>query len=785
MEKRLCPICSRQNDSQDTHCWFCNAELPPFSPENDQPIDWLSELKNTDLNLEVSSSPFESNQDQNQPEKEAGEFTPDWLQKIRSREAAEREEKKANEERYWAEKRSKEGLPDWLRSLNEDANQLASSPEEIKPALESGNEPSIDLLKSDDAGNSAKTEDWLDSLKSWQQPAEEKIEVSTSQTEEPPIESIPEEAFEDSQKITLPNDDFDLNKIFSLSEDKADQEVQPTSANDAGKNEELIEDQPILPEGFNPLDQLFEYEKEAADAGIVPSEHDIDINEIEPQKPVDSSPFLENLDDILPFNEFDQALEPKEPEPKLEFEPDQNDDLKANSSSNTLPEDEPPVFKGEAKPFESGVDSAVNPFTLDEKITEPFTLDDLPEWLADIKPGEKPSIPVKPKVRRPVVDDGTPMPEKGKLPVWLDARRPVEAIDIPIAVEKPKPSEATSDGEEAGKSSMESEIVAPAITGTPAELGEGLKISNRQKTNAALLSVIATSVEPVEVSARTAVKIGNQSVWRSLLAIVFLMVAILGGTVLKEYYLQPELFPEEVVHTFNLVNTIPLDKPVLIAGDFDAGFAGEIRLTFQPVLEQMMRRGLNFALMAINPVDSALLESQIANGLTAVPSFDAKNKVVDLGYFPGGAIAIQNMGNSFSNAVRLTADLFDTSTHEITKNVHLLSDFGAIVVVTDKSENARVWIEQIQPELGDTPLLLITSAQASPLILPYYKSGQVAGLVSGLPGGMIYGRILGSNSSGFKSVASMQLILGLMASLVLIGGFVCLVLPKTRGSKRQ
>ena len=781
MEKRLCPICSRQNDLQDTHCWFCNAELPPFSPEGDQPIDWVSELKNTDLNLEVSSSPFESNQ--NQLEKEAGEFTPDWLQKIRSREAAEREEKKANEERYWAEKRAKEGLPDWLRSLNEDANQLASNPEEIKPVDASGNEPSINILKSHDAGNSAKTEDWLDSLKSWQQPAEEKIEVSTSQTEEPLIESIPEETLDESQQITKPNDDFDLNKIFSLSEDKADQEVQPTTANEAGKYEESIEDQPILPEGFNPLDQLFEYEKEAADAGIVTSEKD--INELEPQKPVDSSPFLENLDDILPFNEVDQALEPKEPEPRLEFKPAQNDDLKEISSSNLLPENDARVSDGDSKPFESGVDSAVSPFTLNEKITEPFTLDDLPEWLADIKPGEKPTVPVKPKVRRPVVDDGTPMPEKGKLPVWLDARRPVEAIDIPIAVEKPKPIEAPSDGEEAGKSPIENDIVAPAITGTPAELGEGLKVSNRQKTNAALLSVIATSVEPVEVSAITAVKIGYQSVWRSLLAIVFLLVAILGGTVLKEYYLQPELFPEEVVHTFNLVNTIPLDKPVLIAGDFDAGFAGEIRLTFRPVLEQMMRRGLNFALMAINPVDSALLESQIANGLTAVPSFDAKNKVVDLGYFPGGAIAIQNMGNSFSNAVRLTADLVDTSTHEITKNVHLLNDFGAIVVVTDKSENARVWIEQIQPELGDTPLLLVTSAQASPLILPYYKSGQVDGLVSGLPGGMIYGRILGSNSGGFESVASMQLILGLMASLVLIGGFVSLVLPKTRGSKRQ
>jgi len=782
MENRLCPICSRQNNPQDTHCWFCNAELPPYTPGEDQPTDWLEELKNTDLNLEVSSSPIENNQDQNRSEKESEEFTPNWLQKIRSREASDREEKKANEERYWAEKRSKEGLPDWLRSLNEDANELNSIPEETKPDVEPEKEQPIESLKSDEGGNSIKADDWLDSLKTWQEPAEEKTEISSSQTENTPVASSPEEVPEDSQPLSEPGEDFDLNKIFLLSEEKSNQELSSNLPVEEEKKDELIEDQTILPEGFNPLDQLFEPIEDAAKSDVVTTEKE--IADIESSKTLDSSPFLKNLDDVLPFDEFDQPLEQKEPEPKVEFEPEPNANLR-EISSEPSPEEITPLPVGEVKPFAVDMEKVASPFTPEETITEPFKLDDLPEWLADIKPGEKPSTPVKPKVRRPVVDDGTPMPEKGKLPVWLDARRPVEAVDLPIAIERPKPGEIAVEGEEVSKIPSESAIVAPAITGTPSELGEGLRVSNRQKTNAALLSVIATSVEPVEVSAGATVKIGNQSVWRSLLAVVFLLIAVLGGTILKDYYLQPELFPEEVVHTFTLVNTIPLDKPVLIAGDFEAGFAGEIRLTFQPVLEHMMRRDLNFALMAINPVDSALLENQITNGMTAVPSFDSASKVVDLGYFPGGAIAIQNMGNSFSNAVRLTADLVDTSTHEITKNVHLLSDFGAIVVVTDKSENARVWIEQIQPGLGETPLLLVTSAQASPLIIPYYKSGQVDGLVSGMPGGMIYQKILGSNTGGFESATSMQLTLGLMASLVLIGGFVSLVLPKTGGGKRQ
>ena len=670
MDKRLCPICSRLNDTQDTHCWFCNAELPPISPDDGQPTDWLQELKNTDLNLEVSSSPLENNSDQKQSENESEEFTPNWLQKIRSREAAEREEKKANEDRYWAEKRSKEGLPDWLRSLNEDAKELDSIPEDIKQDVEPEKEQPIDSLNLDEGGNSVKADDWLDSLKTWQEPVEEKTQISTSETENAPIASTPEEVIEDSQPLSEPVYDYDLNKIFSLSEDKVDLDSPSNLLAEAENKGGLEVDQPILPEGFNPLDQLFPPAEDVVKSESVSPENE--IADIEPGVPLGSSPFLESLDDVLPFDQFNQTLEQIEPEPRLESDQELNEDL-IKIPSSPVSEDLTPVPEGEIKPFAVDEEKVASPFSPEDTITEPFKLDDLPEWLANIKPGEKPSSPVKPKVRKPVVDDGTPLPEKGKLPVWLDARRPVEAVDLPIAIEKPKPGETAAEGDEAGIGPPESTVVVPAITGTPSELGEGLRVSNRQKTNAALLSVIATSVEPVEVSAGTAVKIGNQSFWRSLLSVVFLLVAVLGGTILKDYYLQPELFPEEVVHTFNIVNTIPLDKPVLIAGDFEAGFAGEIRLTFQPVLEHMMRRELNFALMAINPVDSALLENQIANGLTAVPSFDSTSKVVDLGYFPGGAIAIQNMGNSFSNAVQLTADLVDTSKHEITKNVDMLS----------------------------------------------------------------------------------------------------------------
>lgn len=803
MEKRLCPICSRLNGPQDTHCWFCNAELPPVSAQESQASDWMEDLKNEDLTFGNALEPGKSGSEVSKTTKDSEGFTPDWLQRIRAKEAEERAEKKANEERYWAEKKNHEGLPDWLQSLNEDAAGNSNEIEDTTPAIEPVENEPLKEPETKPVTSTPLGDDWLESLKSWQPPDEEKPVpennqptsdvLSTGFDQEIPGAPVFEEPMPDLEPdVTVPDSNFDFGKIFSLVEEGPIAEVpmviEPSPEETISEVETPFSAQDsTIPEGLNPLDRIFETTQDSTE-----------LQKVEPiTEPVDSllndaaskEPFLESIDDVLPFTNNVQSNEEENeqtpftselPLPDLSTPLDESSKFLQDDASTTTDASKPSSV---VSPFDIPIsDSGESPFKADENLIEPFKIDDLPEWLADAQSGQKPSTPVKSRSRRPAVDDGTPRPEKGKLPVWLASRRPVEAVDLSASLEEPAQGEEVSEIEK-NVASVAAGAAHAAIAGKPVELGEGLKITNRQKTNAALLSVITTSIEITDETSRSPMALGKQSIWRTLLALVFIAIAVLGGTIFKENYLQPELFPEEVVHTFNLVNTIPVDKPILIAGDFEAGFAGEIRLTFQPILEHLMRKDLNFALMAVNPVDSALLEDQITRGLSAVPTYAVANKVVDLGYFPGGGIAIQTMGNSFSYAVQLTADLASTSTHEITRNIHSLADFGAIIVITDKSENARVWIEQIQPGLGDTPLLLITSAQASPLILPYYKSGQVDGLVSGLPGGMIYERILGSAGTAGRNMASIQLTLGFMAILVFAGGFVCLVSPRMSGGK--
>lgn len=80
--------------------------------------------------------------------------------------------------------------------------------------------------------------------------------------------------------------------------------------------------------------------------------------------------------------------------------------------------------------------------------------------------------------------------------------------------------------------------------------------------------------------------------------------------------------------------------------------------------------------------------------------------------------------------------------------IETISDFNAVIVLTNDSDTARIWVEQVGPQLQQAgrPLLFVSSSQAEPLILPYYQAtpSQVQGLIAGLAGGVAYARSVGT-----------------------------------------
>ena len=107
---------------------------------------------------------------------------------------------------------------------------------------------------------------------------------------------------------------------------------------------------------------------------------------------------------------------------------------------------------------------------------------------------------------------------------------------------------------------------------------------------------------------------------------------------------------------------------------------------------------------------------------------------VDLGYLAGGLAGVKSFAQDPVAATPYGAAADRVWDTQVLLGARELTDFGAIIVLTDSLENGSVWIEQTTGLRGAVPLLLVTSAQAGPILLPYFDSGQVQGMLVGING---------------------------------------------------
>ena len=104
--------------------------------------------------------------------------------------------------------------------------------------------------------------------------------------------------------------------------------------------------------------------------------------------------------------------------------------------------------------------------------------------------------------------------------------------------------------------------------------------------------------------------------------------------------------------------------------------------------------------------------------------------------------------------------------------VERLSEFSAVVVLTDHAESGRVWVEQLSAlkqvdlALTNQPLLVVSSAQAGPLLQPYVSSHQITGMVSGLSDAATHEYV--NNSPGIARTYWDTFGLGLMTAIAAI-----------------
>lgn len=633
-----------------------------------------------------------------------------------------------------SETKAEENL-DWLNAFQPDAISEEEVP--ITPATETPTEPTsvLDWLEesspTEQVAPEPKAEEDLGWLSAFQPSAASEI-PSRPETETPASETIAET----SPSISEPSTDFAW--LADLVPNEPPLPVEPSSQGVINPFEESTEIQTPAP------DALPEWLVRLQNPPSEPTQPIEPVQPAQPEQPEWLRNFsTESSDPDLPTNPFTIPVEdlPVAPDsasrdlvlPGQEI-PDWLSDLTTDASS-TLPT--APAFLP---------DDQLAP-TVPESTAALFGGEDLPEWIGQEEASRE--------VEKPAEESPAEELEPAQLPTWLQTMRPVEAVAPSPSSNLPEDNRVEKAGPLAGLRGLVNGSESVTQYQKPPLYSVKLQVTERQRLHANLLENILESETQATVSGKET-RLSPQRILRGVVTLLLLAVLLIPLILQLPAPLQsdPDAFPTFIAG----LGQLNQGDDVLLAVEYDPGLAAELEGSAIGLLKWLEQRQASVSLISTNPAGPALAEAllQTTWSREAIQASSA-----NLGYIAGGSTALAQLATaslqqqlSLSDLVKRPLRLPEGWTVQPSFN-----QFKAIILLTDNIETGRAWVEQISPALGETPLLIISSAQAAP-VLQAYTGTQVQSLMTG------------SSQTGTSRLAAYQFGMLFAAILILFGGLV-------------
>ncbi len=375
----------------------------------------------------------------------------------------------------------------------------------------------------------------------------------------------------------------------------------------------------------------------------------------------------------------------------------------------------------------------------EEKAPEPA---EKPDWL--IKPGIPPAENKPDESKFEAEESLAP----AEIPGWLEPLRPSEPASPTSPVEDVSGADIVTAGPLVGLRGVISPQPSAIRPQKPPTYSIKLKVTEDQQTRLQMMEEMLEDEEkPKPLPAQPVFT--SRYIFRLIVALALLLpiiwMIISGGRQSSG----PQPGNVTGVVDFNQrVQALPVNAAVLVAFDYEAGFSGELNTAISTVLSQLMKKNAYLAFVATSPMGPALAESILKTTSTNLSGSAATyTNYANLGYIPGGTLGLLGLASSPRSILPYALNGSDVWSGPVLKPITAVKDFAAIIVIANDPDTARMWIEQVGPQLQEAgvPLLIISSAQAEPLIQPYYQASpsQVQGLLGGLTGGLAYAAAVG------------------------------------------
>lgn len=388
----------------------------------------------------------------------------------------------------------------------------------------------------------------------------------------------------------------------------------------------------------------------------------------------------------------------------------------------------------------------------------PLPQDDLPEWLNTPTEGDFDSaLEAALSVQGSEMVGGTLSSEwmdiLGDMPASAELID-LEQADIPEWIQELKPRELTGMAPEADEEpeqltgpleGMRGVIPIEPIIAQPKTniaAANPYIVTKEQQQQAALLHQLIHA-EP-KMTTTVGMRPQAMPVWVRLTLSISLLLAVLLGLFLPWFDINlPLVLPEPLSGVSEAKNSIAAaaGSTALVAFEYTPGMAGELDPQAQLIINQLAASGKQIVAV-----------SQFAAGLGQAKALGFE--LADSQFIPGEAIGLRSLADCLENAT-------DCSLSLNPENV------GIIVVLTAERDSLIGWIEQVGTQT-EIPLVIGTTQGLAPVAQPYLSSGQVDGLIAGLPGAAAYEQAV----SGQPGETARQLQAQTLAQLLVIGIFI-------------
>jgi len=273
--------------------------------------------------------------------------------------------------------------------------------------------------------------------------------------------------------------------------------------------------------------------------------------------------------------------------------------------------------------------------------------------------------------------------------------------------------------------------------------------------------VLSQPLAPVAAEERARVQMTHVLSW---LFYLILAAAVVGGILLRGGSINLPL-TQATADFYKAIESLEEGSVALLSHDYDPGTAAEITPQVSAILDHLMRRGAKIVNLSLTPEGQALADRALESVVSDHEDYIQGIDYINLGYVAGNEVGARFIAEGLGPRL---------SPYTLGEGFGGLEDVDLIVVLAGSQEHLRRWVEQVQAPYK-VAMVAGVSAQVDPAARPYYRSGQLKGLLSGLVGAAEYERLNqhpGVALSRMLPQAAGHLVIAL---LILFGNFAYLV----------